>query len=167
MAPPSFTREYLQHLLHYDPLTGEWTWVNPRSTKLRPGDVAGTIQTKGYRYIKIDGRSYIAARLAFFYIEGVWPEDEVDHINRVSYDDRWVNLRHASRTENILNRVKIGISGEPGVYKHSQNNRWIAQYDNIYLGSFLTIEEAVARRKQFIDELSLAPTVSDTERNAS
>lgn len=167
MAPPTFTREYLQHLLHYDPLTGVWTWVNPRSTKIRSGDVAGTIQAKGYRYIKIDGRSYITARLAFFYIEGLWPEDEVDHVNRVSSDDRWENLRPADRTLNNLNRVKLGASRVPGVRKHNSNDRYVASYGKVYIGSYKTIEEAIAGRKEFMERNELELTVSDLERNAS
>lgn len=164
MAPPTFTKEYLQHLLHYDPLTGIWTWVNPRSTKIRSGDIAGNIQPKGYRYIKIDGRSYIASRLAFFYMEGTWPENEVDHENRIASDDRWENLRHADRTLNTLNRVKLGASGFPGVRKHNSNDRWVASYKTTYIGSYKTVEEAVAARKAYMEENGLEPTVSDIER---
>lgn len=148
------TADYLRHLLHYDPLTGIWTWINPRSSKLRPGDRAGSIQTKGYLYIKIDGRSYIAARLAFLYMTGELPKDEVDHINRVQSDDRWENLRQATRSQNNLNRDYTGASGQKGVYRHSQNNRWIAQYDRIYIGSYPTVEEATAARDAFITALS-------------
>lgn len=160
------TQEYLQHLLHYDPLTGKWTWVNPRSSKLRPGDPAGSLQTKGYWYIKIDGRSYIAARLAFLYMTGQYPE-EVDHDNRISWDDRWENLKPSDRTGNTTNRVMIGESGHPGVYKHSQNDRWVASYKKVYIGSYTTIEEAAAKRQEFMELHGLAPTVSDIERNAS
>jgi HNH endonuclease len=163
----NLTQEYLQHLLHYDPLTGDWTWINPRSTKLRPGDRAGSLQTKGYWYIKFDGVSHIASRLAFFYMTGAWPENEVDHINRITWDDRWENLRDATRGENNLNRIYLGQSGEAGVYRHTQNNRWIAQYGRIYIGSYLTIEEAKQARQDYIQANELEPTISDTEKDKS
>lgn len=161
------TQAWLQHLLHYDPLTGYWTWMNPLSTRVRRGDPAGSTQTKGYRYIKIAGTSYIAARLAFLYMTGAWPEDEVDHENRIQWDDRWDNLKDSTRTGNNLNRVIIGPSGYPGVRKHSYNESWTASYKNIYIGSYKTCDEAVAARDAFMESIDAVPTVSDSERNAS
>lgn len=139
----------LRERLQYDPITGYWVWLSsPRGGW--NGRPAGTIDARGYRVIKIDGQSYKASRLAFLYMTGAWPPDEMDHIDRTPWNDVWTNLRPATRTENNINRVKIGASGEQGVYKHSQNDRWIAQHENIYLGSFKTIEEAVAARDAFI-----------------
>lgn len=160
------TASELRERLVYEPDTGEWTWLSsPRGGQA--GKPAGWIDAYGYRRIKIDGQTYIASRLAFLYVNGQWPQDEVDHINRDPGDDRWENLREANRSLNTLNRVYIGQSGQPGVYKHSQNERWVAQYKNVYIGSYKTVEEAVAAREAFMLSIEGEATVSDTERNAS
>lgn len=141
----------LRERLQYDPNTGHWIWLKtPRSGWV--GRPAGTIDAKGYWVIKIDGKSYKASRLAYLYMTGEWPPEEMDHIDRKPWNDAWHNLRPATRAENNLNRVKIGESGRQGVYRHNQNNRWVAQHENIYIGSFETIEEAVAAREAFIAE---------------
>ena len=142
----------LRERLQYDPTTGLWVWLkSPR--KGWEGRPAGSLDAYGYRCIKIDGQSYKCSRLAYLYMTGEWPEEEMDHIDRTPWNDRWVNLRPATRTENNLNRVKIGASGHQGVYRHSNNDRWIAQHDNIYIGSYKTIEEAIAARDAFIKSL--------------
>jgi HNH endonuclease len=141
----------LRERLSYDPNTGDWIWLqSPRFGWV--GRPAGSLDAKGYLVIKIDGKSYKASRLAYLYMTGEWPEEEMDHINRTSWDDRWINLRPATRTENNQNRVKIGESGHAGIYRHSQNDRWCAQVENIYIGSYETIDEAVAARDAFINE---------------
>lgn len=135
--------------LQYDPNTGDWIWLkSPRSGW--EGRPAGSLDAKGYWIIKIDGQSYKSSRLAFLYMTGDWPPEEMDHIDRKPWNDCWINLRPATRLENVINRVKIGASGHQGVYRHTSNDRWIAQYDNIYIGSYITIEEAVAARNAFI-----------------
>ena len=160
------TSEYLKTILRYEPETGYWYWLQSRG-RVMAGQRAGSYSALGYLYIKISGQSHIAARLAWLYMTGTWPEDEIDHIDRNSSNDAWENLREADRTDNTRNRVKIGASGHPGVYKHANNNRWLAQYNNWYIGSYATITEAVAARDEYMREHGLSPTVSDLERKVS
>jgi len=139
----------LRERLQYDPNTGKWVWLkSARSGWV--GRPAGSLDAKGYWVIKIDGQSYKSSRLAYLYMTGEWPAEEMDHIDRAPWNDCWTNLRPATRTENNQNRVKIGASGHEGVYRHARNNRWIAQFGNIYIGCYKTIEEAVAARSAFI-----------------
>lgn len=63
----------------------------------------------GYRVITIFGNEktrpqYRSGRLAFLYMTGHWPEWDVDHKNRKRGDDRWKNLREATRSQNLRNR---------------------------------------------------------------
>lgn len=160
------TAEYLQTILRYEPETGYWYWLQSRG-RVMQGQRAGSYSSLGYLYIKISGQSHIAARLAWLYITGAWPEDEIDHIDRNPSNDVWDNLREADRTDNTRNRVKIGVSGYPGVYKHRQNDTWIAQYNNNYIGSYSTIEEAATARSEYMQERGLSLTVSDIERKVS
>lgn len=131
----------LKHLLHYDPETGIWTWINPLARHIRVGAKAGSDDGKGYTRIQVRGYSYRSGRLAWFYMTGEWPEDQIDHINRNTDDDRWINLREANQSQNNFNRG----SGIRGVYR--SGSKWRAQVGpNNDLGLFLTFEEAVAAR---------------------
>jgi hypothetical protein len=144
------TAEYVRRRLQYDPETGVFTWKPrvARSTNDKTwnakfsGEIAGTINNQGYRRIKIDGESYGAARLAWLYIYGEWPQNEIDHINRIRSDDRLVNLRKATRTEN--NNNKSNNNGLPeGVIWHTLKAKYQAQipkgvpvFGNTYLGRY-------------------------------
>lgn len=70
---PPLTHERLKELLHYNPGTGVFTWLSHRSSRVRAGDVAGTVKPSGRRVIVIDKRDYFASRLAWFYVNATWP----------------------------------------------------------------------------------------------
>ena len=55
--------------------------------------MAGSVHSTGYVRIGIDGRKYTSHRLAWLYVHGVWPSDQIDHINRNRSDNRIANLR--------------------------------------------------------------------------
>ena len=99
------TGAQLEHMLHYDPDTGIWTWVNPpvHNSKLK-GQVAGTVREDGYRTIRIQREAYYASRLACLWMTGKWPVEEMDHIDRDPSNDCWSNLREASSSLNKRNQ---------------------------------------------------------------
>ena len=70
------TAQRVRELLSYDQAKDEWRWVvrpSPKSSA-RSGDLAGFVGAKdGCHYINIDGRLYMARRLAWLYLTGVWP----------------------------------------------------------------------------------------------
>jgi len=102
---PNLTQRYLKKILFYDPKTGIFIWkVNRRSIKV--GDVAGFTQCNGYRRIKIDQKRYYASRLAYLYMEGSFPKEEMDHKNRIRNDNIWKNLQAVSLTFNRRGREK-------------------------------------------------------------
>lgn len=139
------TQEKLQHLLDYDPLTGIWTWRNPLPrSKMKSGDIAGRI-TGGRRQIRIASGFFYASRLAWLYMTGEWPQDQIDHINRIRDDDRWENLREANQSQNSFNRSWCEESGEwRGI--RCCGNQFAVSIGNQYLGLFKTFEEAKAAR---------------------
>jgi HNH endonuclease len=95
------TQDRLKELLSYDRDTGKFTrLVNQGNTK--EGDVAG-YNIEGYTYICIDLIPYPAHRLAFLYVEGVYPETDVDHKDMDRDNNKWENLRVATRASNMLN----------------------------------------------------------------
>lgn len=97
--------ERLKHLLTYDPNTGIFKRrVSVRGAKL--GKPVGHVhKTLGYLTIGIDRRVYLGHRLAWFYMTGRWPVDEIDHRNCIRHDNRWTNLRQATSTQNKQNRI--------------------------------------------------------------
>jgi hypothetical protein len=112
------TQERLKEVLQYDPLAGHFTRLVRSSggRKCRVGDIAGRTKPGGYISIKIDRKEYYAHRLAWLYVYGKFPDNEIDHINGMPSDNRLLNLRDVERKENrknqkISNRNKSGIIG--------------------------------------------------------
>ncbi len=98
------TQKRLKELLHYSPDTGVFTWLVTRGRYTKTGSVAGGWNGTGYRIISIDGKRYLAHRLAFMYIKGSFPKDQTDHINKVRHDNKWSNLRESTQRQNHENR---------------------------------------------------------------
>ena len=97
------TQKRLKELLYYNLDTGIFTNRIDRSN-VKVGDIAGYINSKGYRCIRVDCKIYRASRLAWLYMKGYFPEHEVDHEDRVRHNDRWKNLRHLTHSCNLKNR---------------------------------------------------------------
>ena len=141
------TADRVRELLSYDPLTGIFRWRQRRSG-VRSNLDAGHAHRRGYRAIGIDGGRYHAHRLAWLYMTGEWPKDEIDHINRNTADNRWLNLRSASHKENQSNRgvQKNNSSGFKGVGWDKHSSKWRAQIckngKRLNLGRFETAEAA-------------------------
>ena len=124
------TQARLKELLNYDPLTGIFArLITVSNYKAKKGDVAGSINDQGYTKIQIDGKRYKASRLAWFYMEGYWPEYEIDHKNRIRHDNKWKNLRHVSHSCNVRNSgISINNkSGIVGVHWDKKRNKWQSQ----------------------------------------
>ena len=165
MAARIISQALLKELLHYDPITGFFTWL-PRPLSAFPsakswkwwhtrfcGKRAGSLQDGKYRLIPINGRYLKAHRLAWLYVYGVMPSQDVDHENQ-QYDDNWIaNLRDISNTENHRNkpRYKNNKSGRMGVYQRPENSKWRAYIYTggrlKHLGTFEDFEDAVAARE--------------------
>ena len=119
--------ERLREILDYAPDTGIWTW---RGNGRQPnGAVAGTGHPGGYRQILINGFWYLAHRLAWLYMTGEWPPADLDHVNRNRSDNRWINLRVATRSLNCANRPQQtnNTSGLKGVTWSTFHRKWQAQ----------------------------------------
>ena len=85
-------------------------------------------------------------------------EKDVDHINHNLRDNRKLNLRIVTRTQNNMNRTlqSNNTSGVAGVTFHKDRNKWCARItinkQTINLGLFVNFQDAVeARRKAEIE----------------
>lgn len=144
----SLTVERLRALLHYDQATGVFTRRVSRGGSAA-GSVAGCPDKDGYVMLMVDRVSYKAHRLAWLYFHGEWPSGDVDHINEQTGDNRIINLRQASRSENMQNRSAANRGNRSGFLGVSRNNgRWFAQITvarkRVHLGYHDTPEAAHA-----------------------
>lgn len=151
MAKTNLTAHRLKELLDYDPATGRFTWNNvgpPRNAK--KGDPAGGLGSKGHWCIKLDDRTYKAHRLAWLFMTGEWPQQQLDHMNGIPADNRFENLRECSTAENCQNqgKRKNNTSGFHGVHWHKLRRKWVASISvgmkRIQLGCFHDPAEAGA-----------------------
>lgn len=149
-------QEYLKETLHYHPCSGLFFKLSS------PSIAAGRPHPKGYIQITLEGKSFLAHRLAWVYVNGYWPENQIDHINCIKTDNRIENLREATNSENHMNKPiqSNNKSGFKGVHYAVNNSKWVAYIqipkghkdigkrttNRIHLGSFLTKDEAVKAR---------------------
>lgn len=140
--------EYLRSILHYDPETGEFTWICPNGTgKRKAGRRAGWTNAEGYRAISIDGKTYYGHHLAWFYVFGEWPSAEVDHRDKNQGNNAIKNLREATGSQNNANKGKNknNTTGFKGVVLLASGRYRAAIGHNrklIYLGCFDRAEDA-------------------------
>lgn len=145
----ALTKHELEQWLSYEPETGVFLWRMQRG-KASAGRVAGSVNNKGYRMIGIGGKCHQAHRLAWLWVHGAWPSNDLDHVNQIKDDNRIANLREATASENMQNRSlhANNSSGYRGVHWHKGTGRWEAQIriDGRlkYLGRFSTKEAAYA-----------------------
>lgn len=139
----------LREVIKYDPSSGDFTWIARPSKRVQIGDVAGSVdQQEGYVRIRIDGILYHAHRLAWLYMTGSWPMPDAEHKNMNRADNKWDNLREASRSQNMGNgKARItNKSGFKGVWWDSARRKWGAgitvAYKKLALGRFSSSIEA-------------------------
>lgn len=149
--------DMLRKIFHYNSETGEFRYKYSRGSASK-GSLAGIIDTAdGYRVIRVLGRQYAAHRVAFALTYNRWPQPLCDHINGDKLDNRIVNLREATHTDNLCNSrtPKSNKSGYKGVHWHKRDKRWRARVKlnrkEYVCGHFKTVEEAaqaVAKKRQ-------------------
>lgn len=151
------TQEEIKELLSYDEKTGFFTWIAPTKGNRIKGARAGFQHSNGYRYIRLKGKDRYEHRLVFLYVTATYPKNEVDHINRNKNDNRFCNLREATRAENVRNveSRKDNSSGTSGVHWCNTHRKWIVQVQvngKRIKGQFKSKEEAVEHRNTLVKE---------------
>lgn len=139
----------IRRSFNYDPETGELRWAVRRSDRMPVGKIAGT-RSRRYRTVCFDCRMYAVQNVIWCWMTGEWPptDMEIDHANGNGADNRWVNLRLATRSQNQANRPYRGNKcGFKGVGK-TPHGRYAAAITvhrkRHYLGMYDTPEEAHA-----------------------
>lgn len=143
--------ERLRTLLSYDPDTGIFTWKADIGNHRFVGEEAGVVAKNGRRYIALDGVTYLAHQLAWFYVNGVWANENIAPINGDYLDLRISNLKEESAAETarrggVTRSAKRSVPR--GVSWATGRQKWIASgyrnYKRIHLGYFESQESAAA-----------------------
>lgn len=154
------TAERFRELLDYDPQHGSLIWRHraPETFKTRraysvwmarfAGKVAGIKGKDGYRRVCIDGSDWLAHRIAWAIAHNRNIVSMIDHINGDKDDNRLLNLREATRSQNGSNRPapRNNTSGRKGVVWARRHKKWVAQIvvrgKYFHLGYFDDFDEA-------------------------
>lgn len=138
----------LKKLLHYNPRTGIFRWKRaPGFRRDLDGKRAGIIHSDGRVQIMIDYVNYRAHRLAFLYMTGKFPDLEVDHKDGNKTNNRWKNLREASRVVNAQNIRRASSNNKSGLLgawpkREKFYSQITANGKRIVLGTFETAKQA-------------------------
>ncbi len=140
------TLSRLKELLRYSKKTGAFVRkIDCRRHKA--GTQSGSVTTLGYVEVQVDGARYLGHRLAFLYVTGRWPENDVDHRNGNRADNAWRNLRDVPHAVNQQNRRKPTVRNQTGLLGVSPKRAKFAanicvKGRQTSLGVFLTPEAA-------------------------
>ena len=134
LLPRDITHEILLREILYVPETGEFFRRPTEATKsdkrreMRKTGCEKCYNGKMYVQISIMGIQFLGHRLAYFYMVGRLPDDEVDHIDGNGLNNRWDNLRAATRVENCRNvrYRREGGNDDVGIHYCKRRKHWIA-----------------------------------------
>lgn len=145
------THERLLELLSYNPETGIFIWLgkaHPHTSDRFIGAVAGHTKKTGYIQISIQGDSYKAARLAWFYMHGAWPVF-ADHKDGNPNNNKLSNIRDVDPAGNSQNQRKASrgsSTGLLGVQYEKERNCYRADITikrkKLYIGRYKTAQDA-------------------------
>lgn len=139
--------EQLKSVLRYDPSTGHFWWRQDRkSGRDMRSSPAGCLTKQGYIKIRFQKKPVFAHRLAWLYMTGEWPIQQIDHVNGEKSDNRFVNLRLATASQNKANTVirSDNKTGSKGIQQI--RGKWRAKINfngkQYHLGVFQTKQAA-------------------------
>ena len=146
------TLEYLLSIFEYR--NGKLYWKVKFTKRINLGDRAGNDKSDGYRYITIDKKTYKEHRIIWKLLTGNEP-NIIDHINKITNDNRIENLRSVSISINGKNMEsnKLPTSGYKNIhYVPKKLSSFIVKLKDLnsksYSKSFKTLKEAIQHRDE-------------------
>ena len=135
--------EAAQKKYRYIKSTGQIILLESNTRHDRIGKSIGSLDNTGYIRLNVGRKSLLLHRFAWFLVTGKWPI-ELDHKNNVKTDNRWCNLRNATRSKNRANSIvgknnKLGIKGvrlhKKGLYEARFNQKSLGYFVNSKLAA--------------------------------
>lgn len=143
----------IKDFISYDPDNGDFKWAQNCGARGRKGALIRNENDLGYRFVVFRQVVYAAHQLAWWYVTGLRPSAEIDHINGDRADNRIENLREATREENTRNASvrKDSVTGVKGVSPDGKSFRARCWANGVrhYLGAFPTVAEAEIAVREF------------------
>ena len=143
------TQNKLKKALDYNPKTGVFTWKISPNRKIKIGSVAGCLDKSiGYIVIRVNKKNYLAHRLAWLYVHGVWPKEDIDHDDHNRTNNGIDNLKSSNKQKNAKN-MSLRIDSKSlvtGVAWHKATSKWRAYIGSLHLGVFTDKFEAICAR---------------------
>lgn len=155
------TIDILKEEIRYNPEDGTFVRLKSRGNQNGGSLIKNSLNRDGYMDIRVRGleisgqsKKYKAHRLAWMYMTGSFPENEIDHINGIRNDNRWSNLREVTRSENQRNRAiqSNSPSGILGVTWCKRSFKWKVSFLGKHHGTFEHFWDAVSVRKNLEKE---------------
>lgn len=175
MKKNELTKKILKELLHYDPMTGIFTWKersikyfshckNPEghhktwNTRYSRSAAGSEHKERNVSYniicISLNGKQkrFRAHRLAFLYMTGKLPKIQIDHEDGNGMNNRWINLRDVTHQENNKNQSinSNNKSGFTGVCWDKSRGKWSVKISinnkTVHGGRFVNKEDAIQKR---------------------
>jgi hypothetical protein len=142
----SLTYKKASEIFRYDRETGKLFWNVARRGVTRGAEAGCKGRRDGYRRIGIGGVMYLAHRIIWLVETGQFPSKEIDHINGITDDNRFENLREVTHRENCQNRRKHREGRLFGTYFSKRFEKWHSRIQiegkRKHLGLFETEQEA-------------------------
>ena len=143
------TQKQVKKLLHYS--DGKLFWKVGRGSA-KVNSIAGWLTYDGYFRIGINGKIYNRNRIVWLWHNGYFPENQLDHIDRVRHHDYIENLREVSQQCNMRNCINhiTNKSGVKGVHWSANRGKWVASLSlknkMKFLGRYKSFDNAVCAR---------------------
>jgi len=158
------TQKLVKEFFDYNPTTGalfrkerDLKWFPSKATwkmwnKRFANQELDRKNDKGYKRVFIEGVDYPLHRIIWLWMTGVFPENQIDHINQNKTDNKWENLREVKNSENCKNQKlrSTNKTGIIGTHKLPSGNIRASITVNglrIKLGTYTSLEEARLVRK--------------------
>lgn len=153
MTKPSveIPTERLFEVFNVDFELGLLFWKIKSAKQIKIGKGLGWKNANGYLMVGLDYKQTMVHRIIWAMKYGVWPKNQIDHINGNKTDNRIKNLREVTNAQNCANRKKSSIlskTGIRGVFFDKNRKKFRAQITkngkSTHLGMFMTVEDACA-----------------------
>lgn len=143
----TLTAENVRQIFDYDPATGELTKKAYPGMRLRRGSTATSIRLDGYLSVSVMRKHHYAHRVVWLWMTGMWPENFIDHIDGKKDNNRWANLRSATKVQNGQNQREAHSNSQTGLLgAHPYKDRFRCTTSihgrKKHIGYFMTAEEA-------------------------
>ena len=157
--------EVINALFFIDADNGKLYWknVDKAHKQLNGFEAGGPVPSnkKQYWVVTINKQKYKRSHIIIMASTGLWPENQVDHINGDSLDDRKDNLRHATELQNAWNhkkrkrRSELSAALPMGVRRNGCGFAARIGYKGklINIGTYKTVDDAASAYKEKRSEL--------------